>query len=404
MERSKTTATLRNAIRRLPSHFSLNKGITSGNRVSLLKNGSRAFPAMLDAIDQARCIINLEIYNIRSDETGWLFANHLAVKTQKGILVNLIYDGFGSLGTDRNFFLFLEKAGVSLLEYHPIFPWRWIRQPHWSWLKRDHRKMLIVDSQVAFTGGLNIGDEYAGTKGWRDTFIQIEGPAVQDLQGLFIRTWKRHGGTPFDSDRYLNGAPLGLPEDAPSSKEESNTVMVQVLGNREFENRHRIRTAFVRAVKKAKKNVYFAHAYFIPDRGVRRALRNAARRGVDVKILLPSVSDVPAITYACHALYTRFLNKGIRIFEWPHEVLHSKTITIDGLWSSIGSYNLDHRSLFHNLEINVNVYGNTFGQQMDEMFLEDLSQSREILLSEWENRPTYQRVLERFFFFLRYWL
>jgi cardiolipin synthase len=382
---------------RLPSYFSLRKGMTSGNRVSLLRNGESAFPEMIRAIDAARSTINLEIYCIRSDETGWTFARHLAERARLGVEVNLIYDGFGSFGTSWEFFHYLESAGVRLLEFHPLFPWR----RSWGWQKRDHRKMLIVDGEVGFTGGLNIGDEYAGDHGWRDTQVRIEGPAVREMQRLFLATWKRYDGRPLDPYRYFPAQPSNGEARHPVDDRSS---LVQVMGNHEWKNRHRIRKSFLRGIREAKKSIHIAHAYFVPDRGIRRALRNAVRRGVEVTLLLPGVSDVLPIDYASRALYARFLCCGVRIFEWPHPVLHSKTVIIDRIWSSVGSYNIDHRSLFHNLEVIVNVYDEGFGERMEEAFAKDLSGSKEVVLSEWERRPLHQRALERFFYFFRYWL
>lgn len=409
------SASLPSSRPRLPSYFALPRGASLGNHVQLLRNGDAAYAEMLRAIDAAESTIHLEIYIFRSDTIGWTFARRLAARAEKGVEVNMIYDAFGSFGTDGGLFRFLEETGVRLLRYHPLLPWRRPKgSESWSWQKRDHRKMLIVDGRIGFTGGLNIGDEYTGREGWRDFFIRIEGPAVREMQRLFWATWHRHGGEPMDPERSFPRLPLegrsgpANREDHQEPSEAGTTLtggmLVQVLGNRELKNRFLIRRAFLKAVRSAKQRIYIAHAYFVPDRGIRRALRNAARRGVEVIVLLPSVSDVPPLHYACRALYARFLCCGIRIFEWPLPILHSKMTVIDGVWSSVGSYNIDHRSLFHNLEVIVNIYDEGFGRELQEMFKDDLGSSQEIHLADWERRPYRHRLLEQFFYFFRYWL
>jgi len=367
--------------------------LTGGNLIKLLKDGREAFPAMLRAIEDAQETICLESYIFRSDKTGWRFAEALSTKSRIGVQVLVIYDAVGSRSLDSRMFAEMRKAGVRVLEYHPIAPWR----KGWGWWRRNHRKLLVVDSRIGFTGGINICDDHAdpfeGGGGWRDTDIQVQGPAARELQRLFLSTWRDERGESIDERNFL-----------PRAVEPVGDAVVGVIGTREFRSRRTIRRAYLHAMKSARKSVAIANAYFAPDRGILRALRNAAERGVDVRILLSSRSDVPPVKYAGRALYARLLRWGVRIFEWQGPVLHAKTAVVDRAWSTIGSYNIDHRSVFHNLELNVTILGTEFGMQMEDMFEKDLIHSTEITPQEWRKRPWAGRLLERAFHTLRHWL
>lgn len=368
--------------------LSKNHEIVNGNRVILLKNGREAFPAMLAAIDGAVSTINFETYILRSDETGWRFGKMLAKKASEGIEVNLIYDSVGSMDCEENFLQFLINHNVRLLEYNPIAPWK----KGWKWIRRDHRKILVVDGRVGFTGGINIADDYAdpaeGGKGWWDTHIQIEGPAVRELQKLFLSTWKREAG---DRKYY------------PPLKEVGNTP-VQIIGSRERKNRKVIKRAYIQAIKDAKGEIYLTNAYFVPDRGILRTIANARKRGIEVVLILPMISDVKVVQYASRSLYTRLLSHGVKIYEREGQVLHSKTGTIDGIWNTIGSHNMDHRSYIYDLEVNAIIYGEKFGGKMKEMFLNDLQNCRRIDIEEWKKRPVIEKIIEKFCFRFRHWM
>jgi len=376
--------------------------LTGGNDITLLKNGSEAFPAMLSAIREARETICLESYIFRSDRTGRNFAEALASKAKQGIEVLLIYDAVGSRGSDNRMFSDLKAAGVRTLEYHPVFLWhgpiasRHRRGGGWAWWNRDHRKLLAVDSRIGFTGGINICDDHAdpseGGGGWRDTDIRIEGPAVREIQRLFLSTWRDEGGEKINERKFLTRA------------ESAGDSVVAVLGTRELRSRRIIRKAYLHAIKSSRRSVCIANAYFVPDRGILRAVRNAVGRRVSFRILLSSKSDAPPVHYAGRALYYRLLKWGVRIWEWQGPILHAKTAVVDGTWSTIGSYNMDHRSVFHNLELNVNVLGAGFGARMEEMFEEDLKHSKEITLSEWRARSWTERLLEQLFYTFRHLL
>lgn len=364
-----------------------------GNRITILKNGSEIFPEMLRTIKEAKETIHLEIYIFQSDRTGWRFAEALAEKSRSGVSVKVVYDAVGSLTTDPDLFRFMESAGVELFEYHPIAFWK----RGWGLKRRDHRKILIVDGRCGFVGGVNIGDEYAdpgeGGGGWRDTHLKLEGPAVRNLQQIFLSTWFKN------KKRELKDDPSYYPEIPPSGK-----LRVSIVASHGFRARNQIKKTYLRAIRRAKKRICFTHSYFVPPHWFLTALKKARRRGVEVMILLPKRSDVRIIDFATRALYTRLLKWGVRIFEWEGPILHAKTAVVDGRWSTIGSANLDQLSFHYNLEVNVVALGAPFGAEMEEMFWNDLKQAREVLAPEWTRRNFIQRLLENTFYYLIGWI
>ena len=365
-----------------------NQHIINGNRVTLLKDGREAFPSMISAIEGASSTINLETYMLRSDRTGWRFGEILAKKSSEGVEVNIIYDSLGSLDCGEDFLQFLQSRGINIMEYNPIAPWK----KGWRWLRRNHRKILVVDGRVGFTGGINIADDYSdpseGGKGWRDTHIKIEGPVVRELQRLFLSTWKKSAG----ERKYF------------PYLEESGDTPVQIVGSREIRNRKAIKKAYINAIKNAKQSIYLTNAYFIPDRGILRAIWNACKRGVELVLILPGVSDVKVVQYASRSLYSRLLSQGVKIYEREGKVLHSKTAVIDGIWSTIGSYNMDHRSYLYDLEVNAIIYGREFGEKVKRVFIDDLKDCSKIELDKWKERPLKEKLFEKFCFRFRHWM
>lgn len=359
------------------------------NHVSLLQDGREAYPAMLDAIAGAKRSVNLETYILRDDRTGRRFADALTERSRSGVDVRLIFDSVGSLGLPDRFVQRLRNGGVKMLEYRPVAPWR----RRWGWSSRDHRKILVVDGRVAFTGGLNIADEYAdpadGGGGWRDTHARIEGPGAYMLERLFRTVWFRETGRFFPFAGDLRPGP--------------GDSLVRVAANEELLKRFLIRRGYLHAIARAERRILISSAYFIPDRSVRRALYAARRRGVDLRVLVPSVSDVPAVAYASRYLYARHMAKGVRLFAWPGPVLHAKTMAVDSVWAAVGSYNFTHRSLHHNLEVTVHVVDGAFCAQLEESIEADMRASAELKSADWARRPASERMLERLFYLLRYW-
>lgn len=359
-----------------------------GNTLALLPTGGEVFKAMRDAIESARETVHLESYIFNSDKTGGEFARLLQEKARSGVRVRVILDSVGSMGIDPVFVTRLRNSGVQILEYHPVAPWR----PRWSWGRRDHRKILVVDGKTAFTGGVNISDDHApieeGGSDWRDVHVRLEGPAAYELDRLFRAVWFKETGRWFRSK--------GHPEYIRGSSR------VWVAANQEFLHRYRIRSAYLNALRAAREEVLIANAYFLPDRRIRRALAAAVRRGVQVKILVQGRSDIVSVWHASRYRYDFLLRHGVRLFEWPHSMLHEKAAAVDRTWSAVGSYNMDHRSLLHNLEVNLHVLDRDFSAELARLISEDIAQSREIGLEQWRRRSYREKAMERFFYLFRY--
>ncbi|MGB6056117.1 MAG: cardiolipin synthase [Burkholderiaceae bacterium] len=376
--------------------------LIAGNKVTLLYDGPQTMKAMIAAIQNARDSINLETYIFDQDELGMRFADLLIERQHAGVQVNIIYDSVGTLGTPAEFFQRMRDAGIALVEFNPVNPLK--RVGHWRLNNRDHRKILVVDGRIGFTGGLNITGDYSnsslfrshgrrseGGVGWRDTHIQIEGPAVASLQWMFLDTWvQQRADDPLQRDYFPTLPPAG-------------TQIVRVLGS-EPDGDPTIYKAYVLAIQQAKQSIHITTPYFVPDRQLMDALMQAAERGVDVKLLFPSISDSTLVLYAGQSFYSELLQHGVRVYQLQVAVLHAKTAVIDGVWSTVGSANIDMRSFLHNSEVNVIVLGPDFGRAMESAFQEDLQDSREVTAEEWEQRPWSQRMKEWAARRLEYWL
>ncbi len=361
----------------------------SGNIVELLVDGIHAYPAMLQEIDRAQKTILMDSYIFNDDAAGRLFSAALCDAARRGVPVYLIVDAVGTRHVSADFFEQMRGVGVNVLIYRSPKPWR----RSFGLFKRDHRKILVVDGSVGFAGGLNIGAQWlpreSGGLGWHDLHLRIEGPAVRELSRLVISTWNTHGGT-FPDNR------LFLPDILKKGGE-----YVSIIGSRERKKRGAIRRSYMQAIRRAREYIYITNAYFLPDSGFRRALRNACRRGVDVRVMVPERGDIRTVNMASQALYSGLLRAGVRIFLWKQEVLHAKSATIDGQWATVGSFNIDHRSWRMNLEVNINAVGPNLSGRLKEIFLNDQALSKEITLSEWRERPFLSKLLQRFFYLFR---
>jgi cardiolipin synthase len=320
----------------------------------------------------------------------------------------MIYDSIGSIGTPAEFFDRLRGNDIPVLEFNPVNPLAVKRE--WLLNNRDHRKLLIVDGRIAFVGGINISSVYSSgsapsrakleqrrrksgeTAPWRDTHIQIEGPVVAKFQDLFLQTWEKQGGEPLpDAKWYPKLEPRG-------------SDIVRAVGSASDEQYSRIYVTLVSAINSAEKSIHITNAYFVPDEQLLQALQAAARRGVDVRVILPSHTDFWAVFHAGRSHYTDLLEAGVKIYERQGPLLHSKTASIDGVWSCVGSTNLDWRSFLHNNEIDAVVLGEDFAGQMQAMFERDLAQSVEIDLASWRKRPVSDRLKEWSAGIWKYWL
>jgi cardiolipin synthase len=365
----------------------------AGNRVTPLIDGAEAFPAMLRAIGAAKRSVCLETYILEDDRTGIRFATALIERAAAGVDVRLIYDAVGGFGVAEAYIDALRTAGVQIVVFHPIAPWR----ARWSLSRRDHRKILVVDDQVAFTGGLNISDDYAapddGGRGWRDTHCELRGPIVADLARSFRRTWLNAGGAPYPA-----------PPAADAIEPNAGPSLVRLLDNTERRRRRRIRRAYLSAINAAHRQILIANAYFLPDRGVRAALRRAALRGVEVRVLCPGRSDVRLIELASLLVFRRLARAGVTVMRWRGVMIHCKTAVIDGAWSTIGSYNLDNISLLFNLEATVEILDEEAGAVMIRQFEKDAATADRFDEASWLALPWWRKLGAWLAYQIRRWL
>ncbi|HKQ24956.1 MAG TPA: cardiolipin synthase [Burkholderiales bacterium] len=380
-----------------------------GNKAVLLQDGPATYKAMFAAIRNARHHINLETYIIEDDEVGREFTDLLIAMRKKGVQVTMLYDSVGSLRTPKEFFDYLRDNNIAVLEFNPVNPLA-VRKA-WLLNNRDHRKLLIVDGRIAFLGGINISSVYSSGSAssgkpakkkkenggsdaapWRDTHVQVEGPVVAEFQKLFMQTWEKQGGEPLKDARFF------------PKLEVRGKDIVRAVGSASDEAYSRIYVTLVSAINSAESQVQITNAYMVPDEQLLETLVAAAMRGVDVKLIVPSHTDFWAVFHAGRAHYTELLKAGVKIYERQGALLHSKTASIDGVWSCVGSTNLDWRSFLHNNEIDAVILGDEFARQMQTMFDKDLSQSVAIDLETWKHRPIGDRFKEWAAGLWEYWL
>jgi cardiolipin synthase len=305
----------------------------------------------------------------------------------------MIYDSVGGLGTAKAFFDRLREGGIEVLEFNPINPLK--ARGQWLVNNRDHRKLLIVDGHTAFVGGINISSvnsvgsvigraqhSEVRSVAWRDTDLQIEGPVVGELQKLFMGTWEKQRGRPLAPKEYF-----------PALQVQGKDI-VRAIGSTPDDPYSLIYLTLISAIGNAEGQVHLTHAYFVPDPQLLNSLIDAAGRGVDVKLILPSHSDSNSAFHAGRSHYSTLLKGGVKIYERRGALLHSKTAIIDGVWSCVGSSNLDWRSFLDNDEVNAVILGREFAQQMQAMFARDLDASDAIDLESWERRPLSFRLKE----------
>lgn len=363
------------------------------NSVRILKDGLSAFGAVFDSIKNAEKLICVEFYIFRDDETGWELANLLHNKSREGVKVYLIYDHFGSLSTSDRFWNYLKKAGVQIRAFHSPS----IFHPN-LYFHRDHRKLVVVDGQMAFTGGLNVGDEYHGFRkrkvvGWRDTGVQIQGSAVLPMLASFWHVWKECGGlVPNLENTQLVG------------KQQEEHIKILPFFSSSRKSMQALNRLLQFSVHSAKRSIHLTMAYFIPTRKFLHALLWAARRGVDLKIILPGKSDLRLIAYVGRTYYKTLMHEGVQIFHYQPRILHAKTMIFDGKWVIVGSANLDARSLNYNYECGVGILDENLGSEMEELFQQDLLESILITEEEQSHWPLHERALGTFFSWFRSYL
>ncbi|RZL40676.1 MAG: cardiolipin synthase B [Rubrivivax sp.] len=369
-----------------------------GNTARLLVDGPATFAAMKAAIAAARQRILVEFYIVEGDGVAAEVADLLIRKAAEGVSVAMMYDSIGSLGTERAFFDRLRAGGVAVCAFNPVNPLE--RPGHWGLLQRNHRKMLAADSDVAFTGGINLSNVYAkgsfgssrrkeppadaDTEGWRDTQVELRGPVVPALAAVFKQSWEHQG---------CEGTLAPTPE--PRVALPGQRIIKLVAGD----PRNGINPtykALLRAIDASQVSVQLTMAYFAPGPELIQALCDAARRGVAVALVLPGRSDAALVLHAARSRYAQLLEAGVQVYEMSQTVMHAKTAVIDGVFSSVGSSNLDWRSIVGNNEIDVIVLGDDFGEQMQALFARDISVSGRIEAEQWARRGLGQRLLEGF--------
>ena len=394
-----------------------------GNKVDLLVDGTATYNAMLEAIENAKDHINMETYIFEAGEVGQFFAKKLIQKQTEGVQVNLIYDSVGSSETPKDFFKTLTDSGINVLEYNPINPLK--ARKSWEFNERDHRKLLIIDGETAFVGGINISSVYASgsfggsrfsrakntpdTSGkaatpWRDTHLKIVGAVVSDFQKLFLATWATQKGAPLAIKNYypdISTPDTTAPSSAvntsitPANLKMKGNEIVRAIGSSPDEPYSQIYVTLLSAINSAETQISITNAYFVPDPQLLTALKDAVARGVDVRLLLPEKTDSTLVFYASRSFYDELLSAGVKIYERKDALLHAKTALIDGVWSTIGSTNLDWRSFTNNQEINAVILSQGFSDQMHALFEKDLTRSTNITLSAWRQRSITERIKER---------
>jgi cardiolipin synthase len=382
---------------------SLSSPLTAGNKVTVLVDGPATFVAIDKAIAAARHHIHVETYIFADDQFGQKFADLLIAKRQQGVEVRVVYDGLGSVSTAGDFFEKLKAAGVEVVEFRPLNP---VKTFFWHMHNRDHRKIIIVDGRVAFTGGLNISGAYSASsaskpgpesglkEGWRDTHVQIEGPVVEQFQQLFLDTWSQLGGmlmTP-SSSYYPPTSPIGAD-------------LVSAVGSSGLKQQDEaIYKSYLAAIRNCSSRIWITQAYFLPPEELRDALIEAASRGVDVRIVVPGFTDSKLVLSASHREFEPLLKGGVRLAEAEDALLHAKTALIDNSLVIIGSANLDYRSFLHNNEVTAVIIGDDTGHRMQAVFTKDWDQGKEITLSEWKKRSLWQKTKESVSGVLKFWL
>jgi cardiolipin synthase len=373
--------------------------LLAGNHIDILRDGAETFPAMFRAIAGARDHVNLEFYileDVHAPGMADSLFTLLAAKLREGVAVTLLYDSFGSAPTPRAAFAELQRLGARVLEFNPLDPTR--ARGHWLPNNRDHRKILVVDGRIAFMGGVNLDRVYENachgpstgftteqdtqTACWRDTSIRLEGPTVAELQKLFLHNWQAQGGEALPARNWFPPLPPRGP------------ARMRLLGSAPAEGAPRYYLTLTTALRGARQRIWASTGFFVPTHDEREALAHAARRGVDVRLVLPAWNDSPSALAAGHAAYDDLLEAGVRIFEMEHAVLHSKLVTVDGAWSAIGSSNLDRRSVALNDEVDAIVLGRETAAAVERVLAADMAEGREIKLDAWRQRSLGARLRE----------
>ena len=361
----------------------LGPSFVGGNRVTSLLNGDEVFPAMLKAIGAARRSITFESYIYWSSSVGRQFTAALTERARAGVRTHVLIDWAGSQKVDQDDVTRLRQAGVEVVFYRPL---RWYQLDRLN--HRTHRKLLIVDGRVGFTGGVGVADQWLGhaqdRDHWRDSHFQVEGPVVGQLQAAFMDDWFESKGVVLDGPDYF--PPL----------ERTGSALGQVFWSSPLGGNGNLRLMFLLAIASAKRRILIANAYFVPDQMTVDMLVAARRRGVDVEILVPGpILDAQIVRRASRVMWEPLLEAGARIYEYQPTMYHTKVMVVDDVWSTVGSTNFDDRSFRLNQEANLNVQDSAFGAAQAAVFARDRAQARRITLEAWRSRSLWERFQER---------
>jgi len=361
--------------------------ITKGNSVKILINGEEKFPEVIEILKAAKHHIHLEYYIYENDIIGNLIKDILIAKAKEGVKVRFIYDDFGSRNIRKKLVKELRMAGVE------AYPFNRVRFPKFAnrMNYRNHRKIIVVDGKIAFTGGINISDKYINEKQfknkhyWRDTHIRIDGPAVMMLQHIFLCDWNFSSNQQIKIENELfNATPL-----------ENKNVIIQIVSSGPDSPNSSIMLSLLKAITIARTEILITTPYFIPGGSIIDGLKLASLSGVSVKMLVPGISDSKIVNAAAHTYYDELMQSGIEIYLYKKGFIHAKTMVIDNLLSVIGSANMNHRSFNFDFEVNTNIYDAEISEQLRNLFYQDLQYADKIVYEEWKNKPVWIKMLER---------
>ncbi len=356
--------------------------VTAGNRVDVLEGGAAAYAAIGEAIDAAEHHVHAEYFLIRRDQTGRWFFNKLIDAARRGVSVRLVCDGWGCFALPRSWLKELRNYGVKVTYFFPVSSM--LLRPV---SLRNHRKIVVVDGRVAFTGGINIGDEYLGklasVGAWRDTHIRVHGAAAAELQSVFLRDWFFSSKEKVSSESFF-----------PKTNDKMGTAFASILTSGPDTDSEAIHRIFFGAITGARERVYITTPYFVPDPSLVVALQMAALQGVDVRIILPLRSNHNVTFHAGRSYYEELIEAGVHIHEYRPGMIHSKMMVVDGNISLVGSANMDLRSFRLNFEVHALIGDEYTALSLERSFQYDLEQTVEVKLDVWRQRPTHLRVAE----------
>jgi len=356
--------------------------IVGGNRLKILLNGEQIFPAILGAIRRARSTITYAQYSYEDGQIARELAQAMAERCRAGVRAHVLLDSVGTLSMPREYVEMMSRDGCQVVSFRPIGPFGLGRANN-----RNHRRILVVDGRIGFTGGSGVSSKWMGNgrvaDHWRDTDVQIEGPVVEYLQGAFAENWVEATGVVIGGADYF-----------PARREVQGRTHAQIIRSGPHVGDYAMYTTFLLALSSARRSIKITNPYVLLDEQMVETLIQAARRGVKISFLVPGTSDHPLVRHAGRRQFGRLLEAGIEIHEYAASLLHAKTIVIDGLWATVGSTNLDHRSFKLNDELNVVAYDAEFAAQLEAVFQNDLKYARRVDLETWRNRGVRGRVFE----------